>query len=536
MIKKTMLLCFMFILFFGVAHAAGVKIEKLSIKKSTNSITVQGAVVCSNLNDQLPLLSESDDLEVAMYIKNDKTALYPVFASSFDLVKGCKSKNGKCLSETQLNGKNITRITLFSQAIRPASVWLNYGGKDTYQKKAPNNIRITFKKDLPQKYAGKTAMVVATLKHISTDRKRNFPIIKYYHARKNITLLSSKESNKKPQNKTEKSQYIGCFKDKGDPRGLAGRDLNGFILQSDKMNPQMCIRICKDKGFGYAAVQYGKFCFCRNSYGRYGKADNCNMVCAGDSTKICGGTWANSVYKADRYLKTATVAHYRGCFKDKGDPLSTKGRDLNGYFVSSKNMSIEKCMNICAKRGFRFAGLQYSKQCFCGNRYGTFGKSSACNMVCSNDPTSICGGFWANSIYEVGSDRGNTEAAQPKSSIKSDKSGFYLDRCRAYQNAHNYASNTVPAHLSRFKRAIHMTCCIHNPQENTVITAKWYYRKPSGQLLFINQYSVRVKDTGKKYLSYHIELPKGKNWPAGNYEVRLTKGGKLIKRVTFSIR
>ncbi len=250
--------------------------------------------------------------------------------------------------------------------------------------------------------------------------------------KKRVSLTASKstpgESRPSPV-----TAYLGCFKDQGDPVGLSGRDLNGFILQSDRMSPQMCIKICKDRGFRYAAVQYGKFCFCGNSYGRYGKADNCNMVCAGNPTKICGGTWANSV-------------------------------------------------------------------------------------------------------YEVGSGRGNTEATQPKSSIKSDKSGFYLDHCRAYQNAHNYASNTVPAHLSRFKRAIHMTCRIHNPQENTVITAKWYYRRPSGQLLFINQYSVRVKDTGKKYLSYHIELPKGKNWPAGNYEVHLIKEGKPIKRVIFSVR
>ena len=45
--------------------------------------------------------------------------------------------------------------------------------------------------------------------------------------------------------------------------------------------------------------QYSDQCFCGNTYGRYGKSDenDCNAHCAGDSTKTCGGTWRNSVYR-----------------------------------------------------------------------------------------------------------------------------------------------------------------------------------------------------------------------------------------------
>ncbi|MGA1862011.1 choice-of-anchor C family protein [Deferribacter thermophilus] len=100
--------------------------------------------------------------------------------------------------------------------------------------------------------------------------------------------------------------YIGCYKDQGDPQGLTGRDLNGFIFHSNNMTPQMCINLCAQKGFKYAGVQYSSYCFCGNSYGKYGVANNCNMKCSGDQNQICGGTWANSIYLATNITSPET--------------------------------------------------------------------------------------------------------------------------------------------------------------------------------------------------------------------------------------
>ena len=91
--------------------------------------------------------------------------------------------------------------------------------------------------------------------------------------------------------------YIGCYRDTGhpDPRvDKSKRDLNKVWKIDEKMTVQKCIQMCG--GYRYAAVQYGKHCFCDNSYGKYGKVGNCNMPCAGDVDEICGGSWANSVY------------------------------------------------------------------------------------------------------------------------------------------------------------------------------------------------------------------------------------------------
>ena len=91
-------------------------------------------------------------------------------------------------------------------------------------------------------------------------------------------------------------RYLGCFKDQGDPSGTRGRDLSGYVFSSPRMTVSLCISECRRRGFAYAGVQYGSQCFCGNSYGKYGRANNCDMPCSGNRSQICGGFWANSVY------------------------------------------------------------------------------------------------------------------------------------------------------------------------------------------------------------------------------------------------
>lgn len=89
---------------------------------------------------------------------------------------------------------------------------------------------------------------------------------------------------------------LGCFRDQGDPTGTSGRDLYGFVANEPGMTTERCVSLCRGKGFQYAGTQYSTWCFCGNSYGRSGPADNCNMKCSGNKSQTCGGSWANSVY------------------------------------------------------------------------------------------------------------------------------------------------------------------------------------------------------------------------------------------------
>ena len=92
------------------------------------------------------------------------------------------------------------------------------------------------------------------------------------------------------------TNYLGCFKDQGDPTGTRGRDLSGFVLNDPAMTVDKCVSLCRQKGFPYAGAQYSSWCFCGNDYGKSGKVENCNMKCAGNPEQICGGAWANSIY------------------------------------------------------------------------------------------------------------------------------------------------------------------------------------------------------------------------------------------------
>jgi hypothetical protein len=87
------------------------------------------------------------------------------------------------------------------------------------------------------------------------------------------------------------ASYLGCYKDPNNPY-----DLDGHLVRSQTNTPQRCIETCRAKGFAYAGVQYGQSCLCGNSYGKFGKANNCNMTCTGDSRQNCGGYNSNAVY------------------------------------------------------------------------------------------------------------------------------------------------------------------------------------------------------------------------------------------------
>jgi hypothetical protein len=91
-------------------------------------------------------------------------------------------------------------------------------------------------------------------------------------------------------------KYLGCFTDNNAPPDRP-RDLAGLETNNTQMTTEQCVATCKGRGFAYAGTQYGSYCFCGNSYGRYGSQGRpCDQPCSGNGNQICGGAWANSVY------------------------------------------------------------------------------------------------------------------------------------------------------------------------------------------------------------------------------------------------
>ena len=94
---------------------------------------------------------------------------------------------------------------------------------------------------------------------------------------------------------------------------------------------------------------------------------------------------------------------YIGCYTDDGDAGGAWGRDLDKFFYNSDNMTIDGCIQDCRALGYKYAGLQSQNQCFCGNSYGKYGAAEGrCTKRCAGNQETICGGTWANSIYETG--------------------------------------------------------------------------------------------------------------------------------------
>ena len=53
-------------------------------------------------------------------------------------------------------------------------------------------------------------------------------------------------------------------------------------------------------------------------------------------------------------------------------------------------------------QGYKYAGAQYQHECYCGNKYGSYGKATNCDMPCAGDYKIKCGGNMANTIMATG--------------------------------------------------------------------------------------------------------------------------------------
>lgn len=85
-----------------------------------------------------------------------------------------------------------------------------------------------------------------------------------------------------------------------------------------------------------------------------------------------------------------------GCYKD------TSAFDLDGFLERSRSNTPQRCIATCRAKGFKYAGVQYSESCLCGNNYGKYGVADNCNMKCTGDGSQICGGYSSNGIYATG--------------------------------------------------------------------------------------------------------------------------------------
>ncbi|KAK5048350.1 hypothetical protein LTR84_006020 [Exophiala bonariae] len=182
------------------------------------------------------------------------------------------------------------------------------------------------------------------------------------------------------------------------------------------MTPQLCSTFCSDNSHGISGVEYGRECYCSSSVAVLAStpfnATGCTMPCAGSSSQTCGGRSRLNVYLDPVVPLPSTRAAigeyvYLGCYTDP----SAGQRVLARYSVASAaGMSQGFCVGVCRDKGWAFAGVEYGRECYCGDKLnlvadggkGELAKSEAeCDMVCSGERAELCGGASRIGVWGV---------------------------------------------------------------------------------------------------------------------------------------
>ena len=84
-----------------------------------------------------------------------------------------------------------------------------------------------------------------------------------------------------------------------------------------------------------------------------------------------------------------------GCYGD------SRKRILPKAFRNDNKNSPRRCAKYCLRKGYRYSGVQYRRECFCGKRLPGRAKrikGSRCNMKCPGNKRKRCGGSWAMNV------------------------------------------------------------------------------------------------------------------------------------------
>ncbi|XP_075424242.1 sialate:O-sulfotransferase 2 isoform X1 [Ascaphus truei] len=111
-----------------------------------------------------------------------------------------------------------------------------------------------------------------------------------------------------------------------------------------------------------------------------------------------GGAWNRALKRRSMREQEEGRAKYVGCYMD-----DTRQRALRGVsFFDYKKMTVFRCQDNCAERGYMYAGLEFGAECYCGHRIKALNVSeSECNMECKGEKSSLCGGVNRLSIYRL---------------------------------------------------------------------------------------------------------------------------------------
>ncbi|KAK7923912.1 WSC domain-containing protein [Apiospora marii] len=124
---------------------------------------------------------------------------------------------------------------------------------------------------------------------------------------------------------------------------------------------------------------------------------------------------------------------YGGCFSETQGLNGSTSRTLKDQSdVKPDSMTVPMCLDFCDK--YKFAGLEWSRECWCGNEINlrsTKRNDSDCDMACPANKNMSCGGNLRLSIYNStvtssASSTSSTPTRSPTSTTSSTSSAAAL--------------------------------------------------------------------------------------------------------------
>lgn len=136
-------------------------------------------------------------------------------------------------------------------------------------------------------------------------------------------------------------------------------------------------------------------CITPTGYGH--TVTSADISCPGGNVASCNAT------KTSQPVSWTGDAVYSplGCYTE-----ATSGRALTGNSYTADNMTAETCETFCSKDGFKYMGVEYGRECYCGHTLNTGSvatNSSDCDKVCGGNQWEICGGGSRLNMFQMNS-------------------------------------------------------------------------------------------------------------------------------------
>ncbi|NXJ86206.1 WSCD2 protein, partial [Trogon melanurus] len=188
----------------------------------------------------------------------------------------------------------------------------------------------------------------------------------------------------------DRARYIGCYVDNTRQRTLRGVS----FLDYKKMTVFRCQDNCAERGYLYAGLEFGAECYCGHKIQASNASETeCNMLCKGERSNICGGVNRLSVYRLELAQESARrygSAIFRGCFH-RPDNISI-ALPVSQLML---NMSVDKCVDFCTEKEYPLSALA-GTSCRCGFPTTLFTlhereDEQLCAQKCAGEEFESCG-------------------------------------------------------------------------------------------------------------------------------------------------